>query len=73
MYDLKRLVTYFKKGTLNDKFPNGKAIQQELPTRFRTTFDIVKRFVFAALDVVPVIETANEASSSKAAALFDQI
>lgn len=39
---LKKVVTYLKEAGFNEMLPSGKALQQKVPTRFVTTFDIVK-------------------------------
>lgn len=70
---LKKLVTVFKKSGLNEKLPSGKALMQEVPTRFGTTFDMVKRFVEGSPYVVQTIEAAEQESSSKASDLLDAI
>lgn len=71
--NLKKLVTYFKKSGLNEKLPPGKALNQEVATRFGTTFDMVNRFVDAAPDLINVIEAADEDPSTKSSKHFDKI
>lgn len=71
--NLKKLIRLFKKGGMNEKLPAGKALKQEVPTRFGTTFDMVERFLLASSDVVRIIESSDQEAAKSASEVYDAI
>lgn len=71
--NLKKLIRIFRKGGLNENLPPGKALQQEIATRFGTTFDMVKRFIHSSSDVLQVLESSDQNAVKHASDAFDAI
>lgn len=70
---VKKIVTLFKKASLNAEMPEGHALIQEVETRFGTLHDVVSRFMKAEDNVRRVIDGSDVDAATKAAVCLAMI
>lgn len=56
---MKQVVTSMKQGYRSKKLPPGHALIQEVETRFATTLDVTKRFIYSAHLLKPLLVMLN--------------
>lgn len=73
MENLKKVIRIFKKSEMNYKMTAGKALKQEVSTKFGTTFDKFERLISSANNVVSVIDFTDHNSWESPNEVFELI